>query len=299
MIISIILAIFPQVTAPPEPVRIRDITVSAQPAEPGFVDVQVRAYVESPRSIPDAKIQFRALQMTGLLTQEREVSITLESNKATPISVNLKLPDVDHKVEVILFEGGRMGERSSFMITGLTELEPLKPIKVVKADASLISVAGNRAKTELIVRLENTAREAFTDLQMELGAKDRATSLVIDRSTAEIGTFGPRETISISGQVELVVGRDYDIEITILRNRTIIGEGKAEVSLSLAEEVVPGVPTAQIQITIPTPTPAPTPKISIEELVLRPTPTPAPPGFESLLAIIALLLIWLYWRKNG
>jgi hypothetical protein len=302
MVLPVLFSVSTQIFPPPEPVSVREITVSALPAESGFVSVQVRAYVESPRRISNATLQFRAMQTSGLLTQEREVPLSIEPGRTTPITVNLTLPDQDHKVEVVLFENGKMGARDYFTISGLEGLKSAQPIRVTKADASLLSVSGNRTTAEITVRLENTAREAMTDLKMELSAKDIATNLVTDRATVDVGSIGPRETNSVTGQVELVVGRSYDIEMTFLKNRTVVGEGKADVSLTQPKEATAGgAPSTQIQIAVSTPAATQTPSVStdIGELVLRSTATPKPPGFEAVLAITALLAVWLYRRRNG
>ncbi|MHC1566736.1 MAG: DUF7490 domain-containing protein [Candidatus Syntropharchaeia archaeon] len=237
---------------------------------------------------------------TNLLVTKKEKEVGKIGRERTKISsVEIAVPmEGNYLLRILLFEDGKNIQSGEVRIRGLSSLDPLR---IRELDFFVEKSEGDYAIINTTMYIDNRGKKDIPELRALVKARDNETKLIKDQIWVNLGSLKKDSTNIRSVELKVLSGRDYIVEIQIWSGEKIIKEGKGMVILSpfgrsLGEKTTKIAPEFEITDFIPE---------SEEKKIPRPVPAPgipegmpraAIPGFEGLIGILAISLVYLLKR---
>jgi hypothetical protein len=291
---------------PPSQLLIREVDVKPAEVTSALVEVNITAYINHEGGVTkNASMLIRAISSdTGLLAAQASAPIPeTEPGKTLAVSQHLKVErNGGYELKLLLFDNGSIRDSGSVNLHGLDVITPTSRrsgIVLNNIDFTVSGVSAGRVTITPDIYLENRGTEASENLKLIIKARQADSNLLADKTSSETGVI-PSEATAVKS-VKLEVPDQYNYMV-------VVELWKGDIMINSWEKPVLLAPTK----TVPKESAEKTVNIEVSKFVREgatagappyypaatQTPMPKEPGFESLGAIIALMLVIILRRRS-
>ncbi len=291
---------------PPSQLLIREVDVKPVEVTSALVEVNVTAYINHEGGgTKNASMLIRAISSdTGLLAAQASAPIPeTEPGKTLAVSQHLKVErNGGYELKLLLFDNGSIRDSGSINLRGLDVITPTSRrsgIVLNNIDFTVSGVSAGRVTITPDIYLENRGTEASENLKLIIKARQADSNLLADKTSSETGVISSEATAVKSVKLEVPDQYNYMVVVELWKGDIMINSWEKPVLLA---------PTK----TVPKESAEKKVNIEVSKFVREGAPTSAPPyypattqgsvpkepGFESLGAIIALMLVIILRRRS-
>ncbi len=305
----------PDYTPPPpaSSLSIRDVDVKPVEVTSAVIEANVTVYINHHGGkTNNATMLIRAINSNTRLL-ETQVSAPIpetESEKTLSISTNLKVErNGGYELNILLFDNGSIRDSGSVSIKGLNALTPRSKrsgVVLSNIDFTVGSVSAGKVSIKSDIYLENKGTEASENLIMTVKAREATSNLLADKVGTETGVIASEATAVKSVQVVVPEGYNYMVVVELWKGDTLINTWEKPVLLAPTKTVPKESVEKKVNIEVSKFVREGAPTSRPEEEGRAPYSTPSPayagapkeaPGFETLAAVSALLVVFILRRR--
>lgn len=291
---------------PPSQLLIREVDVKPAEVTSALVEVNVTAYINHEGGgTKNASMLIRAISSdTGLLAAQASAPIPeTEPGKTLAVSQHLKVErNGGYELKLLLFDNGSIRDSGSVNLRGLDVITPTSRrsgIVLNNIDFTVSGVSAGRVTITPDIYLENRGTEASENLKLIIKARQADSNLLADKTSSETGVISSEATAVKSVKLEVPDQYNYMVVVELWKGDIMINSWEKPVLLAPTKTVPKESAEKKVNIEVSKfvreGTPAGAPSYYPEA---SPTSTPKEPGFESLGAIIALMLVIILKRRS-
>lgn len=300
--------------SPPSVSSLSILDVDVKPVEvtSAMIEANVTAYINHRGDkTKNATMLIRAISSDTRLL-ETQVSAPIpetESEKTLSISTNIKVERTGgYELNILLFDNGSIRDSGSVNIQGLNALTPQSKrsgVVLSNIDFTVGSVSAGKVSIKSDIYLENKGTEASENLTMTVKAREATSNLLADKVGTETGMIASEATAVKSVQVVVPEGYNYMVVVELWKGDTLINTWEKPVLLAPTKTVPKESVEKKVNIEVSKFVREGAPDVSEKEGKYYPAATPAPayagmpkePGFETLVAISVLLVVFTLRRR--
>ncbi len=293
---------------------IREVDVKPIEVTSARINVNVTAYLNHfGGKTENATMLIRAVSTeTGLLGNQVTTSIPeTDSEKTLSISQEILLERTGgYELKILIFDNGTIRDSGSVTVRGLGALIPesrRSGVSVSNIDFMPSSVTKGTVSLKSDIYLENKGSEASDNLKMIVKAREANSNLLADKSVTETGKIASEATVINSVALSVPDEYNYIVAVELWKGDTLINtwekpvllaptktipkesvEKKVDIVVSdfVRKDAVPGAPAGYEGDVY---------KSTAAQDMTRPK---SEPGFEVLLAAIALIMVIAFRRRS-
>lgn len=291
--------------------RITDVDISAEALSEGEALLTIITYIDNHGGPSEnVSVLVKAFDSdTNLLIIEAKTDVLgISSEEETSITrTNISVPkEGGYNLEIVLFDGNKIVKRSDIQIRGLSMLEPPSYAKVSirGIDFSVKDEKNNRVTVKTSLYIDNIGKNDTTGLRAFVKARDSSTKLIVDEAWMDLGTLKHDATTTKSIDLDVLNKRNYNVEVQIWLGQKIVKQASGLVNLEPFANKTEVIPSGEVTVV------SSSPSAQVSELIDKSTPMPAydtdydyptgqmpmeeAPGFESLFAILSIVIVSIY-----
>lgn len=273
--------------------NIKDMDISAVSIGTAVVDLNVTTYVEKYQG--DAEKNTSLLlkvysRESGLLETQEEVELgAFESGETKAVSQAVSLPKTGgYELRTVLFEEKTQkcsGEIEIYNLDILpADLQDIG-LEIPEIDFQVREVKDGKVLIESDIYLANEAQKPSQNFQMLVKAREMDAGLLADKVWTGTGIIEPQTTTIKSVNITVPDQYNYEVEVLIWNNNTIVKRGEDYIQLSPKIKIKDGTKT-----TVKTIETSDFESSEDEELIpeYRAEEEDATPGFGMFLSVVLL-----------
>lgn len=271
---------------------VSEIHATAEHVGPASVTLNITSLVKNTYGYPQgpATVTLRAFDsQSGLLVDEKTTPAgTIGRSESRTVSQAVTLQKKgSYRFEVAVFERDIPKASEKLEINNL-ELLPadtgVNTIDIRDIDFRVTGVSADKATIDVGVYFTNTGSSPSLPCDVEIRAREKDARLTADRQWVKLDAI-PKESTVIAGSPITVPDKyNYEVDVLIWKNGSIVKEGQGLVQLRPGTAVPAGTQftTRSVNTTAFIAQTIAEPRVPSQSLTKS-------PGFESLLAVAALL----------
>ena len=219
--------------------QVRDITIAAERVGPATAVFNVTTLVENIYGFPQAPVSV-VLKVydgqTNLLVHSETSEIgTIVKSGTRSVSQLVQLQKRgSFRFDVTVFEGDALKATGSYTIAGLERLPADSEgdgIEIRDMDFLVKEVTGGQAVVDVGIYFTNTGDEPSRPYDVEIRAREKDARLTADRSWARLEEIPPESTVISYTTITIPDQYNYEVDVMLWRNGTIVKEGQGLVQL--------------------------------------------------------------------
>ncbi|MDN5308771.1 MAG: hypothetical protein PWP14_165 [Methanolobus sp.] len=283
---------------------ITDIEISADSIKSSYAELNVTAYIDNRggNSKENTTLLLKAFsEQTGLLelSQETQVGIIAKGSTKT-VSQSLVLPkDGSYRLVLILYEGEQKKADSRITIRNLsgmpTDLQDVG-IQISSMDFMVKNVTAGKVIIENDIYLKNEGTRTTSDYRILVKAREIDARLIADKEWTSTGIIEPEATAIRAVSLTVPDGYNYVVEVSVWNGDTLVKTGEDYVQLNPQKVIskkqtvqTKSIETSDFVIEDAYEDEMPMSEMPVEE---------ESPGFESVMAIVAILSALIITRRG-
>lgn len=298
----------------PASLNIREVDVKPIEITSSFVNINITTYINHRGGeTNNASILIRAIDSnTGLLNSQIYAYIPKtekeDIEKILIVSQNLKIDrNGNYDLNLLLFDNNSLLDSGSISIRGINILTPQSKksyIGINNIDFFVGGVSTGKVNIKPQIYLENTGPAPSENLRLIVKAREADSNILADETNTDTGIIGNEKTVVKEVQLNVPDEYNYMVIVELWKNDTLINTWEKPILLAPTKaipkesqekkvniEVSKFVREGQVQMPgVTTPPYAP--------VHAEATPTPKEPGFETIGAIFAILMVLIIRRKS-
>ncbi|MGB8216407.1 MAG: PGF-CTERM sorting domain-containing protein [Candidatus Methanoperedens sp.] len=309
----------PEPWVPPSNLNIRDVDVKPVVVTSSQIEVNVTAYINhAGAKTKNATMLIRAISSDTRLLETQVSSpipeIESDLEKTVAISANLNLErNGGYDLNILLFDNGSIMDSGSVSISGLSALTPMSKqsgVILSNIDFTVSNVSTGKVSIKSDIYLENRGPQASENLKVTVKAREATSNLLADKTGTETGVIANETTAVKSVVLSVPEGYNYMVVVELWKGDILINSWEKPVLLAPTKTVPTGSVEKQTNIEVskfvreggaaqgygapgyPVPMATGTPAYSG-----YPGESPKAPGFETVAAISALLIVFVLRRR--
>ncbi len=207
-----------------------------------------------------------------------------------------------YELKLLLFDNGSIRDSGSVNLRGLDVITPTSRrsgIVLNNIDFTVSGVSAGRVTITPDIYLENRGTEASENLKLIIKARQADSNLLADKTSSETGVIPSEATAVKSVKLEVPDQYNYMVVVELWKSDIMINSWEKPVLLAPTKTVPKESAEKKVNIEVSKfvreGTPAGAPPYYPQAAQ---TSTPKEPGFESLGAIIALMLVIILRRRS-
>ena len=278
------------------------IDVAVEQVLSGAVTLNVTTVIENHYGYPEgpATVQLKAYTLgTGLLEADRtDPAGTVDRGTARRVSQRIVLPrEGSYRIAVVVFEGDARKANAEITVSNLERLPAdvhRSGVEIQDIDFIVKGVEGGRASIQADVYFTNKGGITSGSYDVEVRAREMDAHLIADKKWTRIGDILPDTTVIQGVTLSVPDQYNYVVEVLLWKDQVIVKRGEGMVLLrpgtTLGEGerfVTRSIETSRFIAETPFPTP----------LAEGYAPTRAQPGFEGILALVAIAAVAFLGRR--
>lgn len=223
---------------PENHVSLRGIDVAAPEVTTGTVTLLVNMSLDNrnARSEPVHLVVKAFDANTGFLVEtQRTRNMTLGEDKTVPVELRLHVPRKSgYRIEVEVFEGGRIVETGRVTVRNVDALEPTvheTALAVEQLEFIVRNVSASRVQIEAQVYLTNEGAEPSRPLRLQAKARDVDTGLLADQAWGTVPVVEPGATRIHAVNLTVPEDHNYVVEATLWDGNFTVEKGQGTVQL--------------------------------------------------------------------
>ena len=293
---------------------IDEVTITPGTVSSGTATLEVTSHLghRGGRS-ENVTLHVRAVDLeSGMVATTREVAVDpIEGDREVRVPVNVTVArEGGYRIEAVLYRDERRVGTRAVTVRGVGTLQTggqvtfhrfggddggaaLPPIQYSVADAG-----ENRTTLNVSAYLTNADDRPSGDMTLELVVRQAESNIVASRSTVEVGTVEPGETVTPGTTVTVPAGYNYYLDAILRDGGTIVDTARGAANLHPTERIDADVTVRDVGL-----------RVEDFEGTDQPERTPGPretvantggqPGFGPVVAFVALLVVaTIAWRRG-
>lgn len=220
-------------------VDLRSIDVAAPSVTTGTVDLAVNATLDNRGSESDeTRLRVKAFDtQTGFLEETKETANrTLTEDTTVTVGVLLELPRrAGYRIEIEVFEGGRIVDSGHVTVRNLASLEPTiqeTSVSISEMEFMVRNVSRDRVRIETQLYLTNEGAGDSGPLRLQVKARDVETGLLADELWTDLGPIPPQQTRIESVELDVPDEHNYAVEAALWDDNLTVEKGQGTVELA-------------------------------------------------------------------
>jgi hypothetical protein len=219
--------------------QVKDVHVAADRVGPATAVFNVTSTVENNYGFPQgpATVLLRVYDVqTNLLVEEQTSAIgTIGRSGTVMVSQQVLLPKKgSYRLDVSVFEKDIWKASGSLTISGLERLPADNErygIEIRDMDFMVKGVSDGRALIDVEIYFTNTGNQPSLPYDVEIRAREKDARLTADRQWVSVAEIPPESTVIRGATITVPDQYNYEVDILIWSNGTIIKEGQGLVQL--------------------------------------------------------------------
>ncbi len=219
--------------------QVKDIHVAADQVGPATAVFNVTSTVENSYGFPQgpATVLLRVYDVqTNLLVEEQTSAVgTIGRSGTVMVSQQVLLPKKgSYRLEVSVFEKDIWKTSGSLTISGLERLpadSERNGIEIRDMDFMVKGVSDGRALIDVEIYFTNTGNQPSLPYDVEIRAREKDARLTADRQWVTVAEIPPESTVIRGVTITVPDQYNYEVDVLIWSNGTIIKEGQGLVQL--------------------------------------------------------------------
>jgi len=278
------------------------IDVAAEQVLSGAVTLNVTTTVENEYGYPEgpATVHLKAYSLgTGLLEAERtDPAGTVDRGAARRVSQEIVLPrEGSYRITVDVYEGEARKASGEITVKSLEQLPAdayRTGVEIQDIDFIVKAVDGGRASIQTDIYFTNKGAETSGTYDVEVRAREMDARLLADKKWTTVGNIAPDTTVIQGVTLSVPDQYNYVVEVLLWKNQVIVKRGEGRVLLRPGTTLGEGerfvsrsIETTRFIAETPFPTMIPEGY----------APAMGTPGFEGILAVVAVAAVTMLARR--
>ena len=288
---------------------ISEIDVKPVEVTSDLIEVNVTAFIyHGGGEAKNPLMLIRAINSnTGL--HEAEVSTPIpesDSDKTVTASAKLKIQrNGNYDLRILLYDNGSIRESGSVGIKGLNALTPAAKksgVEVNNIDFIVVGASGGKASITSDVYLENKWAAPSENMNMIVKARQAESNLLADKRSSETGVIVGEATSVKSVQLDVPEGYNYMMVVELWKGDVLVNTWEKALMLAptktVPKESQEKKMTLEVSKFMREGGAIPVPGVTMTAPASYAATPKMEPGFESIVAIAALVLVIAIRRRS-
>lgn len=227
-----------QEPGPSNRLDLRGIDVAAPHVSSGSVRLEVNTTLDNAEADSEPiRLVVKAFDsQTGFLVRtETTPNRTLGEDTTRSLTVELDVPRRSgYRIEVQVYEGGRLVETGQVTVRNLAALEPTAhetALAIQTMEFMVRNVSDARVRIETQVYLTNEGSDVSRELRMQVKARDVQTGLLADERYVPVPRIPAEETHILPVDLEVPDRHNYRVEAVLWDGNLTVERGQGAVQL--------------------------------------------------------------------
>lgn len=284
---------------------IETIDIAAAHVKSSYIDFNITVYLENYGSVAskNTSLLLKAYNsQNDLLEKQMKTSVgSIDAGKTVSTSQPLILPRKGgYDIQVSLYEGEVKKATRSVSISNLESLqEDVKDIGIGigEMDFLIRNASDRKVVIENDIYFSNEGADNSSEFDVLVKARERDAQLIADKKWIHLAAIKPETTVVRSVNLTVPDQYNYNIEVLVWSNDTIVKRGEGIVSLKPEIKLIEGervesrsIDASDFKTNRNATAAAPTAEARTSER--------RQPGFEILIALAAMAMAATLWRRR-
>lgn len=288
---------------------IREVDVKPVEVTSSLIEVNVTAYIyHGEGEAKNPVMLIRAINSnTGL--HESEVSTPIpesDGDKTVTASAKLKVErNGNYDLKILLYDNGSIRDSGSVVIKGLNALTPaakLSGVSVNNIDFIVTGVSAGRASIRSDVYLENRGASPSENMNMIVKARQAESNLLADKKASETGVISSEATVVKGVQLDVPEDYNYMMVVELWKGDVLVNTWEKALMLAptktVPKESVEKKMNIEVSKFVREGGAPPVPGVTMTASPSYATTQKMEPGFETIVAIAALIMVIVLRRRT-